>query len=199
MGGEFGQFIEWRYYEGLTWDNLDDEFNQKMQHFTAKLNEFYQQNRSLWELEDREESLEVIDANNRDQTILSFIRHGKRKKDFVIVIMNLTTLEQKDFEIGVPYPGTYREVWNTEMEEFGGTWTKHNPLSQTKGKIFKNYDQVIKITVPALGVLILKPEEINLRYKNHKYLKPTKETMPKTTETKRKPGKEGKDKKSKNK
>ena len=47
-GGEFGQFIEWRYYEGLTWDSLDDELNKKMQHFTAKLNEFYREHRALW-------------------------------------------------------------------------------------------------------------------------------------------------------
>lgn len=72
-------------------------------------------------IEDKEESLEVIDANNKTATILSFIRHGKRKKDFLVVVMNLTTIEQQNFEIGVPYPGSYREVWNTEMEEFGGT------------------------------------------------------------------------------
>ena len=170
MGGEFGQFIEWRYYEGLTWDSLDDEMNQKMLHFTATLNEFYKEKRALWELEDKPESLEVIDADNRSETILSFIRHGKKKKDFVVVLMNLSTIEQKDFEIGVPYPGTYREVLNTEMEEFGGTWTKHNPVCHTKEQQFKHYDQVIKLTVPALGVLILEPEKVNLRYVNKKHL-----------------------------
>ena len=54
------------------------------------------------ELEDKEESLEAIDANNKTATILSFIRHGKRKKDFLVVVMNLTTIEQQNFEIGVP-------------------------------------------------------------------------------------------------
>lgn len=175
MGGEFGQFIEWRYYEGLTWDSLDDEFNKKMQYFTSKLNDFYRENRSLWEMEDKEESLEVIDADNKEATILSFIRHGKKKKDFLIVVMNLTTIEQQDFEIGVPYPGKYREVWNTEMKEFGGTWTKHNPDMKTKEKQFKNYDQVISLTVPALGVVILRPEDVNLRYVNHKYLDEVRE------------------------
>ncbi len=145
-----------------------------MQHFTAKLNEFYREHRALWELEDKEESLEVIDANNKTATILSFIRHGKRKKDFLVVVMNLTTIEQQNFEIGVPYPGSYREVWNTEMEEFGGTWTKHNPLAKTKEKVFKNYDQVLSLTVPALGVVILKPEDVNLRYVNKKYLESKK-------------------------
>ena len=195
MGGEFGQFIEWRYYEGLTWDGLDDELNKKMQHFTAKLNEFYREHRALWELEDKEESLEVIDANNKTATILSFIRHGKRKKDFLVVVMNLTTIEQQNFEIGVPYPGSYREVWNTEMEEFGGTWTKHNPLAKTKEKGFKNYDQVISLTVPALGVVILNPEDVNLRYVNKKYLesKKAKKVKAKTVAKKQKQqAKEGK-------
>ena len=95
----------------------------------------------------------------------------------------------------MPYPGSYREVWNTEMEEFGGTWTKHNPLAKTKEKGFKNYDQVISLTVPALGVVILNPEDVNLRYVNKKYLesKKAKKVKGKTVAKKQKQqAKEGK-------
>lgn len=140
-----------------------------MQHFTATLNKLYREERSLWETENTPESLEVIDADNREQTILSFVRHGKKKNDFLIIIMNLTAVEQKDFSIGVPYPGTYKEILNTETKEFGGTLLRRNPQKKTNDATFKNYDQIIKTNVPAFGTLILKPVDVNTRYVNHLY------------------------------
>lgn len=53
-----------------------------MQHFTAVLNGLYHDNPSLWELDTKDSGLEIIDADNKDQTVLSYIRHGKRKRDF---------------------------------------------------------------------------------------------------------------------
>lgn len=165
MGSEWGQFLEWKFDEGLEWGDLGDSLNQSMQHFTATLNDFYKNQPALWELEESYDTIEIIDADNTAESILSFIRQGKRKKDFLIVILNMTPVERRDFQIGVPYPGTYKEVWNTEMEEFGGTWTKANVDCQTELGDFKQYQQVIKTTVPALGALILKPESINTRKK----------------------------------
>lgn len=163
MGSEWGQFLEWKYDEGLEWVDLKDPLNHSMQHFTAQLNQFYKEERALWELDDTHETLEVIDADNSDESVLSFIRHGKRKKDFLIVILNMTPVERRNFTVGVPYPGTYKEVFNTEMKEFGGTWTTHNPDCETTTQEFKHFTEVIQTTVPALGAVILKPYSINVR------------------------------------
>uniref|UniRef100_UPI00403F5DB4 1,4-alpha-glucan branching protein GlgB n=1 Tax=Candidatus Enterococcus willemsii TaxID=1857215 RepID=UPI00403F5DB4 len=165
MGSEFGQFLEWKYDEQLEWMNLEDEKNLKMQHFTSTLNQLYKEERALWELEGQQETIEIIDADNLDDTVLTFIRKGKAKKDFLIVVLNLTPVERHDFSIGVPYAGTYQEIFNTEMEEFGGTWTRHNDTSQTIEKPFKQFDYQIQTIVPSLGALILRPEKIQLRVK----------------------------------
>ena len=157
MGGEFGQYLEWKYDAPLEWVDLKDPLNQSMQHFTAVLNGLYHDNPSLWELDTKDSGLEIIDADNKDQTVLSYIRHGKRKRDFLIVILNYTPVERRGFKIGVPYAGTYHEILNTEMKEFGGTWTRNNPACHTKSDSFKEYEYTIETTVPALGALILKP------------------------------------------
>lgn len=165
MGSEWGQFLEWKYDEGLEWQDLDDALNYKMQHFTAELNEFYRQEAALWELDPLEETLEIIDADNVSDGILTFIRKGKRKKDFLIVAINTTPVERLDFHIGVPYAGSYQEVWNTELDKFGGTWTKQNETAVSEAIRFKDYEQLIKTNVPALGAIILKPEKISFRRK----------------------------------
>lgn len=181
MGSEFGQFLEWKYDEQLEWGNLDDEMNLKMQHFTSTLNQFYENEPALWELEDSRETIEIIDADNLNDTVLSFIRKGKMKKDFLIVVLNLAPVERHDFTIGVPYPGTYQEILNTEMEEFGGTWTKHNSDVQTIEQSFKKFDYQIQTVLPSLGALIIRPKDINVRVQK-KVRKATKVT---TEETKK--------------
>lgn len=168
MGGEWGQFLEWKFDHGLEWVDLQDKMNAKMQHFTSVLNHFYKEERPLWELGQQDATLEVIDADNHDDTVLSFIRHGKRKKDFLIVILNFTPVERRNFRIGVPYEGTYTEILNTEMKEFGGTWVEHNADSVSEEVNFKDYEHSITTTVPALGAIILKPKDIKVTRQSSK-------------------------------
>ena len=168
MGGEWGQFLEWKFDHGLEWVDLQDEMNAKMQHFTSVLNHFYKEERPLWELGQQDATLEVIDADNHNDTVLSFIRHGKRKKDFLIVILNFTPVERRNFRIGVPYEGTYTEILNTEMKEFGGTWVEHNADSVSEEVNFKDYEHSITTTVPALGAIILKPKDIKVTRRSSK-------------------------------
>ena len=183
MGSEWGQFLEWKYDEGLEWVDLEDEMNVKMQHFTKELNTLYKQEKALWELEDMQETIEIIDADNTEETVLSYIRKGKTKKDFVIVILNMTPVERQHFHVGVPYAGEYEEIWNTEMAEFGGTWTNHNEAMQTKEIPYKQFGYQLETIVPALGAVIIKPKDINLRAKSGKKSLATKnKAKAKTTE-----------------
>lgn len=165
MGSEWGQFLEWKFDEGLEWRDLADSMNHDMQQFTKQLNHFYTENRALWELDDQAEMIEIIDADNTAQSVLSYLRQGKRKKDYLIVVLNMTPIEQPDFSIGVPYPGTYQEVFNSEMSEFGGFWQAHNPDKRSEPVPFKQFAQRIQTTIPAFGALIIAPKDVNVRVK----------------------------------
>ncbi|WP_245187050.1 1,4-alpha-glucan branching protein GlgB [Enterococcus larvae] len=160
MGSEWGQFLEWKYDEGLEWRDLQDDMNSKMQHFTRVLNALYKEQGALWEQDNSYDTIEIIDADNSQETVLSLIRKGKKKKDFLIIVLNMTPVERQDFQIGVPYEGVYEEILNTEMKEFGGTWKNGNPPAVAEPETFKQFGYRIKTIVPALGAVILKPKEI---------------------------------------
>ncbi len=174
MGSEWGQYLEWKFDHGLEWQDLSDDLNGKMQVFTQTLNQLYKEEGALWALDDQETSLEVIDADNLDETTLTFMRQGKTKKDFLIVVLNLTPVERHDFAIGVPYAGTYHELLNTEHERFGGTWIANNADQVSEAIPFKQYDHQIKTILPALGALIIKPEKIKI---TRKKATPNKQTI----------------------
>mgnify|MGYP001026345125 FL=1 len=155
MGSEFGQFLEWKSEEQLEWSNLDDQMNKKMQDFTATLNAFYKDNRPLWEIDLSYDGIEIIDADNTDQSVLSFIRKTE-KGDMLVCVFNMAPVERKNFTIGVPVEAIYEEVWNTELEEWGGVWKEHNETVQSQEGLWKDYPQTLTFTLPALGASIWK-------------------------------------------
>lgn len=156
MGSEFGQFLEWKHDYQLEWGNLEDEMNQKMQAFTSHMNAFYKDHKSLWQIDDSYDGIEIIDADNRAESVLSFIRKGDKgdKGDILVCVFNFTPVERKDFTIGLPIAGIYEEVLNTEMEEFGGVWKEGNPDTRTQKAKWKDYENTLSFTLPALGASI---------------------------------------------
>ena len=156
MGSEFGQFLEWKFDYQLEWGNLEDEMNQKMQAFTSHVNAFYKDHKSLWQIDDSYDGIEIIDADNRAESVLSFIRKDDKgdKGDILVCVFNLAPVERKDFTIGLPIAGIYQEVLNTEMEEFGGVWKKGNPDTRTQKAKWKDYENTLSFTLPALGASI---------------------------------------------
>ena len=155
MGSEFGQFLEWKSEEQLEWSNLEDDMNRKMQEFTSQLNQFYKDNKMLWEIDDSYDGIEIIDADNRDQSVLTFTRKDK-KGNHLLCIFNMAPVERKDFTVGVPVAGVYEEVWNTELEKWGGVWKEHNQEVKTQEGLWKDYPQTLTFTLPALGASVWK-------------------------------------------
>lgn len=157
MGTEFGQFIEWREYEELEWKLIEQyPMHKKTQKFVRSLNNFYKKNRALWELDYDVDGFQWIDADNKDQSILIFMRKGKRDEDTLIFICNFTPVVYYDFRIGVPYLKDYIEVFNTDQKRFGGSGQVMGKVTLvTEDKPFHNQKYSLTIKVPPLSTLIL--------------------------------------------
>lgn len=157
MGSEFGQFLEWKFNDELEWGNLleEDQLNQKMQRFTSHLNGFYKQYKALWQNDETYDGLEIIDADNKSETVLSFVRKDD-KGDYLVCVFNMTPVERKNFTIGVPLAGIYEEILNTELETFGGVWKEHNPVTRSQANTWKDYANTLSFTLPALGASVWK-------------------------------------------
>ena len=121
MGGEFGQMIEWNCNQSLDWLLLDYPKHKGMQTMLADLNKFYKETPSLWNNDFSPAGFQWIDGGNVQQSIVSYVRWDKEKKVPYLVILNLTPAVPEDFRIGVPLPGKWQEVFNSDRHEYGGT------------------------------------------------------------------------------
>ena len=158
MGCEFGQFVEWREWEELQWNVIEEfDIHRKTKEYFKALNHFYLENSSLWSLDYEEEGFKWIDADNSEESVLSFIRIGKNKKEKLILICNFTPEVYYDFKVGVPGLGEYVEVFNSDSLEFGGAGNiMGDSILKATEESFKDFDYSISVKVPPLGTLVLK-------------------------------------------
>ena len=160
MGNELGQYLEWRYYSELEWKDLSFEFNREYQHYMKTLNQIGRDYKALHYYDTEPAGLTVLDADNVEQAVLTMMRQGKAKRDFLIIALNFIPVERQEYRIGVPYKGEYEVLLNSQMQEFGGRWTENLPVMKTEEVPHDGQPYSIVTTVPSLGVLYIKPKRI---------------------------------------
>ena len=153
MGAELGQFDEWKEWGSLDWNLLEYDLHRKMQHYVKELNFFYRRESSLWELDFDPEGFEWIDADNEEQSIIIFLRRGKEKDKTCIVLCNFTPVVYNRYRIGVPYPGEYREIFNSDLTVYGGSGQKNGAL-KASGDGWHKRPFSLEVTVPPLAMIV---------------------------------------------
>ncbi|MFN3300050.1 MAG: 1,4-alpha-glucan branching protein GlgB [Sediminibacterium sp.] len=155
MGNEFGATNEWNYKSELQWDLLQHPSHGGMKYCVQQLNQLYQSEPALYEKQFEPGGFEWVDLNHRSDSVLVYKRKGKKEKDDVIVILNVTPVVRHDWEIYVHGKGKWAEIFNSDSKEFWGTGDVYNPTIQSKlvDKPSKCYQ--LKVHLPALGAVVL--------------------------------------------
>lgn len=155
MGGEFGQFIEWNDNGSLDWHLLEYDMHRMMKSFVKSLNNCYLQQQALWLLDDDWKGLEWIDHSDFAQSIIIFMRKTERINELVIVLCNFTPVVRHGYRFGVPYRGSYEEIFNTDWQEFGGSDQKNLPQVAQAVK-WHSQPYSVAVTVPPLATVYFK-------------------------------------------
>ena len=157
MGNEIAQFIEWRYYESIQWFMAKDyETHRNQQVFVQALNSFYTAEPALFERSYVPEGFEWIDADNNEQSLITFVRHGERPEDDLLVLINFDPASYKSYRIGVPREGDWKLVFNSDNETFGGSHYPVPELSSSEPIAWNGRADSITTSVPGLAGLVFK-------------------------------------------
>jgi len=121
MGGEFGQRSEWNHSVSLDWDLLVFPEHHGLQRLVADLNSVYRKEAALHEVDFDWQGFQWIDCNDADASVLSFIRRARDPRDFMVIVLNFTPVARPEYRVGVPEPGFYRELLNSDAEVYAGS------------------------------------------------------------------------------
>ena len=120
MGQDFGQDCEWSEERELEWHYLEDKEHSSMKYYTQKLLEIYNKYPCLSENDNNWKSFEWINADDKDRSIYSYVRKSENGRNNILVVLNMTPMERKDYQIGVDKKKKYKLLLNSDDVDFGG-------------------------------------------------------------------------------
>ena len=162
MGGEFAQGHEWNHDTALDWGLLDQPDHKGIHDLVCDLNGLYRRHPALYEGDCQPDGFSWIDCGDRFNSVLTLLRKASDPRDFVVIAFNFTALPQQGYRIGVPAPGTYVELLNTDSAYYGGRNQGNTGRVETEAIPAHGFPQSLNLVLPPLAALFLKPEPLNL-------------------------------------
>jgi 1,4-alpha-glucan branching enzyme len=156
MGGEFGQTSEWNHDRSLGWHLLQYAPHEGIAETLKALNSLYKSEPALHQFGFEERGFQWIDYSDRDNSVIVFKRLTDRNEDMLIVVCNFTPESRDMYRIGLPVRGQWKEIFNSDEKKFGGSGILNQGMLQTTPVKYQWQDYSITITLPPLGVSILK-------------------------------------------
>ncbi|WP_276352019.1 1,4-alpha-glucan branching protein GlgB [Cohnella caldifontis] len=159
MGGEFGQFDEWKDDAGLDWMLLRYPLHDSMHRYVRALNELYVRTPALWRSDHDPEGFSWIDVHNAEQSVVSFIRRGAKNDAPLVAVFNFSRRAYPVFRTGVPLPGRYRLLMNSDEADYGGSGAQAVPETSASDRPMHGQPCSMEISLPPLAFQFWSPAE----------------------------------------
>ena len=157
MGCEFGQRREWNHDGELDWQLLGVPGHDGVRRLVQHLNYVYKTEPALWELDDTYEGFEWIDFHDADHSVVVFMRRS-RSDEVIIFAVNATPVVRHGYRLGVPHPGFYREIINTDAETYGGGNIGNMGGFEAEEFAWQGRTHSLMVSLPPLATIAFKRE-----------------------------------------
>lgn len=158
MGGEFGQWREWTHEGELDWGLVQHDHQNHhtgLQRYVAQLNRVYRERPALWQIDFHSAGFEWVVADDADHSVFAFLRKPREAAPPLLVVSNMTPVPRRSYRIGVPLPGYWCEILNSDAQEYGGSgWGN---MGGVESDPVRGHGRMhsINLTLPPLSTLIL--------------------------------------------
>ncbi|SFC62198.1 1,4-alpha-glucan branching enzyme [Flagellimonas taeanensis] len=155
MGGEFGQSTEWNFQESLDWHLTQYDFHSGIQEVIKDLNKLYRTSPALYEKQFSPDGFQWIEYNDRENSVITYIRKGNDPKDDLIVACNFTPVPREDYRVGIPKHTQLKLVFNSDDTKYSGSGMGKKTLKPSK-TTWNGHEQSVVMTLPPLAVVVYK-------------------------------------------
>ena len=154
MGQDIAEFDEWNENRSVEWELLQYDQHKQMQEYVKKLNSMYREYPALYAEDNDPEGFEWINNISANENVIVFLRKTAKDKDTLLVVCNFANEKRTDYKIGVPYPGKYKEILNSDARKFGGENDINVRAIASKEEECDDREDSIRIKMPALSMQI---------------------------------------------
>ena len=154
MGQEFAQDHEWNEEKELDWKLLTDDLHSSMKHYVSRLLEIYRKYPCLYEIDNDWQGFEWMNADDKENSTYSYVRRASSGRNNLLVVLNMTPMERKDFVVGVPKKKKYKLILNSDDTCFGGNGGEIPKEITAKAKKTDGKPYSITFDLPPYGAAI---------------------------------------------
>jgi 1,4-alpha-glucan branching enzyme len=158
MGGEFGQRREWTHEDSLEWHVLQYPLHEGVRRWVADLNAAYRREGALHQKDFTNDGFRWVQRGDWEQSALSYLRYGDEGAPPVLVVHNFTPVPRRNYRVGVPHGGYWREVLNSDAAEYGGSGMGNYGGVEATPMPYEDFTHSLTLTLPPLAALVFKPE-----------------------------------------
>jgi 1,4-alpha-glucan branching enzyme len=153
-GAELATWNEWHHDSSLEEHLLEYDFHRNASKCLIDLGQLYLQDSALWEWDHRPQGFSWIDCNDYKNGVISFIRRGPH--GYLICVLNFTPVIRNDYKIGVPEPGCFQELMNSDSEYYGGSGVGNKGRFFAGHGNYHGFSNFLSLTLPPLAGLIIR-------------------------------------------
>ena len=154
MGQDIGEYDEWNENREVEWYLTKEADHKGLQEFVKALNRLYASAPALSVKDTSWDGFEWINCISANDCDLSFVRKGEKDEDMLLVVVNFANVERKNFQVGVPLNGKYKEILNSDAKEFGGEGRTNPRVKTALEEEWDGREYSIKMTQAPLSISI---------------------------------------------
>jgi 1,4-alpha-glucan branching enzyme len=159
MGCEFGQRNEWNTDAGLEWGLLEDgPYHRGLQQFVADLNQLYCAAPALWQSDYDAAGFRWVDCSDHESSVLAFARQDSEGSGALMVVLNLTPTTRHQYRFGLPQPGRWREILNSDAAAYAGSNVGNLGGVMAESVRWHNLPASAAFTLPPMSALVFQLE-----------------------------------------
>ena len=159
MGGEIGQWTEWNHDAELDWALLEFDTHAGLKRFVKDVNHLVAKHPALHEVDHSPEGFSWIQADDADNSVFAFGRYSIDGAETVVVVLNMTPVPRDGYRVGVPKPGFYKEILNSDSSLYGGTDVGNIGGVQSQTTPMHGMENSVELTLPPLGMLVMRLDD----------------------------------------
>ena len=157
MGDEFGMPAEWSHDRQLPWERLVEPLHGSLRRLVCDLARLYRKEPALYLHDFEAQGFEWVDCHDVNQSTVSYLRRGGAEE--LLVILNFTPVVRQGYRVGVPRPGRYVEVLNSDAAIYGGSNVGNLGEVPAEASSWMGRPYSLNLTLPPLAALILRVPE----------------------------------------
>ena len=156
MGSEFGQWAEWRDAQEIAWRLLEDPAHRALSDCVRELNHLYAASPQFYDSDCEHDGFRFLDLHNADESVWAFQRRSLGTASVpILCLFNATPVPRRGYAVGVPEPGDYRKLFDSDDPKFGGSGYNQQSVVGTDQAGRHGQEHSLKVDLPPLGAVFL--------------------------------------------